>query len=276
MSQFIRRDGRKTEEPREIKITRNFTRFAEGSILVETGDTVVLCNASVEDKIPPFLRGQGQGWVTAEYSLLPRSTENRTIREISRGRASGRTLEIQRLIGRCLRSVVDLKELGENTIWLDCDVIQADGGTRSASISGSFVALVDAVDYMLKNQIITNSPLKSFLAATSVGIVDGINLLDLSFEEDARAQVDLNMVMTETGDIIEIQGTAEGSPFSRYELENLLDLGFLGIEKMVLKQKESLGELVELVGKKENASRENEGDKEGEQQEDKGDSPGNQ
>lgn len=248
MEEVKRSDGRKYDELRKIEFTRHYTKYAEGSVLVKSGETLIICNASVENKVPHFLRGENQGWVTAEYSLLPRSTNQRVVREIAKGRPSGRTQEIQRLIGRALRSVVDLSLLGENTIWVDCDVIQADGGTRTAALSGAFVALVDAVNYMLDKNMIKKSPLKSFLAATSVGIVDGEKLLDLSFSEDSRAQVDLNLVMTDQEEVVEIQGTAEGEPFSLDDLEQMMFLAQLGIQEIIERQKESIGELTGLVG----------------------------
>ncbi len=248
MEEKKRSDGRKNDELRQIGFTRHYTKYAEGSVLVKSGETLVICNASVENKVPHFLRGENQGGVTAEYSLLPRSTNQRVVREIAKGKPSGRTQEIQRLIGRALRSVVDLNLLGENTIWVDCDVIQADGGTRTAALSGAFVALVDAVNYMLDKNMIKKSPLKSFLAATSVGIVEGEKLLDLSFFEDSRAQVDLNLVMTDNEEVVEIQGTAEGDPFSLDDLEQMMFLAQLGIQEIIEKQKESLGELSRLVG----------------------------
>lgn len=247
MEQVIRPDGRKSDELRPIEFNRKYTKYAEGSVLVKAGETLILCNASVENKVPPFLRGAGQGWVTAEYSLLPRSTSQRVVREIAKGRPSGRTQEIQRLIGRALRSVVDLKGLGENTIWVDCDVIQADGGTRTAALSGAFVALVDAVNFMVEKNLIKQSPLRSYLAATSVGIVDGEKLLDLSFAEDSRAQVDLNLVMTDQEEIVEIQGTAEGDPFSLDDFEQMMFLGQLGIQEIIDMQKKSLEDLAALV-----------------------------
>jgi len=248
LEEIKRSDGRKNDELRKIEFTRHYTKYAEGSVLVKSGETLIICNASVENKVPHFLRGENQGWVTAEYSLLPRSTNQRVVREIAKGRPSGRTQEIQRLIGRALRSVVDLGLLGENTIWVDCDVIQADGGTRTAALSGAFVALVDAVNYMLDKNMIKKSPLKSFLAATSVGIVDGEKLLDLSFSEDSRAQVDLNLVMTDQEEVVEIQGTAEGEPFSLDDLEQMMFLAQLGIQEIIERQKESIGELTGLVG----------------------------
>jgi len=247
LEQVVRPDGRKYDELRPIEFNRNYTKYAEGSVLVKAGETLILCNASVENKVPPFLRGAGQGWVTAEYSLLPRSTNQRVVREIAKGRPSGRTQEIQRLIGRALRSVVDLKGLGENTIWVDCDVIQADGGTRTAALSGAFVALVDAVNFMVEKNLIKQSPLRSYLAATSVGIVDGEKLLDLSFAEDSRAQVDLNLVMTDQEEIVEIQGTAEGDPFSLDDFEQMMFLGQLGIQEIIDMQKKSLENLAAFV-----------------------------
>jgi ribonuclease PH len=234
-------DGRLADQLRQTKITRNYTKYAEGSVFIETGNTKVLCNVSVEDSVPYFLRGQNSGWLTAEYALLPRSTHTRTIRESSRGKVAGRTKEIQRLIGRSLRAVIDLKKIGERTIWIDCDVIQADGGTRTASITGAYVALVDAVNKLIKDGAITESPLNAFMAAVSVGIVDGELLLDLCYEEDSQAQVDMNIVMTEEGRIIEIQGTAEKDPFTRQELNIFLDLAGKGIKELIDNQKDSLG-----------------------------------
>src|SRR6056297_3226751 len=198
----MRTDGRKVDQLRDIEITRNYTKFAEGSVLVETGDTMILCNVSIEDKVPYFLRGQNTGWLTAEYSLLPRATQDRNIREAAKRKLSGRTQEIQRLIGRSLRAVIDLDKMGERTIWVDCDVLQADGGTRTASITGAYVALVDAVNYLISEGELEESPLDGFMAATSVGIVDGEPMLDLCYEEDFSAQVDMNIVMTENGKII--------------------------------------------------------------------------
>lgn len=234
---------RKADELRDIEVTRNYTKFAEGSVLIATGDTKVICTVSVESGVPYFLRGQGRGWLTAEYSLLPRSTHSRTTREAARGKISGRTKEIQRLIGRSLRAVIDLEAIGERTIWIDCDVIQADGGTRTASITGAFVALVDAVDYMLDKNIVDKSPLTGRLAAISVGIVDGEPMLDLCYKEDSQAQVDMNVVMTETGEVIEVQGTAEEDPFTRKEMDQLMDLAEKGIQELIEKQKESLKEI---------------------------------
>jgi len=228
-------------ELRPVKFTRGFTRYAEGSVLVEFGNTKVLCNASVEDKIPPFLKDSGEGWVTAEYSMLPRATLTRTQRASRRGKPDGRSVEIQRLIGRSLRAVVDRRLLGEYTITIDCDVIQADGGTRTASITGGFVALYDAIEFMLKNGLIVENPIREFLAAVSVGIVEGKPHLDLCYEKDSIAEGDMNIVMTESGKLIEVQGTAEGNPFSRKDLNTLLDIDQDGIFKIISEQKKALG-----------------------------------
>jgi ribonuclease PH len=236
----MRTDGRKIDQLRDVEITRNYTKFAEGSVLVETGDTMVLCNVSIEDSVPYFLRGQNTGWLTAEYSLLPRATQERNIREAAKRKLSGRTQEIQRLIGRSLRAVVDLDKMGERTIWVDCDVLQADGGTRTAAITGAYVALVDAINYLISENKLEESPLNGFMAATSVGIVDGEAMLDLCYEEDFKAQVDMNIAMTEKGKIIEIQGTAEEKPFSRDELDALYDLAEKGIRELIEEQKLSL------------------------------------
>src|SRR6056297_405146 len=234
-------DGRNNDEIRETEIERDFTKYAEGSVLVSTGDTKVICTVSVEDSVPYFLRGQNKGWLTAEYSLLPRSTQTRTIREAAKGKRSGRTREIQRLIGRSLRAIIDLDKIGERTIWIDCDVIQADGGTRTASITGAYVALVDAIDYLIEEEELEESPLKGFMAATSVGIVDDELLLDLCYLEDSQAQVDMNIVMTEDKRVVEIQGTAEEAPFSRQQMDKLIDLAAKGIDELVKIQKKSLG-----------------------------------
>lgn len=234
--------NRSADEIRPVKIQRNFNKYAEGSVLIEAGDTKVIITATVEDKVPPFLRGQGQGWVTGEYSMLPRATEIRTVREVTKGRASGRTQEIQRLIGRAVRSVVDLKALGERTIWLDCDVIQADGGTRTASITGAFVAMYDAVLKLFRDKVIETFPITECLAAVSVGIIDSTPMLDLCFIEDSNAEVDMNMVMTESGKIVEIQGTAEQNPFTRSELDALLGLAQKGITELIDIQKQVLGD----------------------------------
>ncbi|MCK9419207.1 MAG: ribonuclease PH [Nitrospirae bacterium] len=234
----MREDGRKADELRRLKITRNYIKTAEGSVLIEMGDTRVICTATVENSVPPFLRGKGTGWVTAEYAMLPRSSGQRIQRE--RSKVGGRTHEIQRLIGRSLRSVVDMKALGERSVLIDCDVIQADGGTRTASITGAYVALVDALRHMKKQGLIKAVPINDHLAAISVGIVDGKPLLDLCYTEDSSAEVDMNLVMTGRGKIVEVQGTAEGEPFSKAELTELLALGEKGIRALVKKQKEIL------------------------------------
>ncbi|MCK8815839.1 ribonuclease PH [Natroniella sulfidigena] len=245
---MTRPDGREANDQlREIKITRNFTKYAEGSVLIEAGETKVICNASVEDRVPYFLRGQNKGWLTAEYSMLPRATEDRNIREAAKRKLSGRTQEIQRLIGRALRSAVDLEALGERTIWVDCDVIQADGGTRTASITGAFIALIDALDYMIKEEMIEKIPVNGLVAAVSVGIVDGELLLDLCYAEDSNAKVDLNLVMTGEGEVIEIQGTGEESPFSRENLTELVELAEQGIKELVKYQREALGEVADFA-----------------------------
>ncbi|MGV7962353.1 ribonuclease PH [Photorhabdus tasmaniensis] len=236
----MRPAGRAAEQVRPITITRNYTKHAEGSVLVEFGDTKVLCNASVEEGVPRFLKGQGQGWVTAEYGMLPRSTHTRNAREAARGKQGGRTMEIQRLIARSLRAAVDLKKLGEYTITLDCDVIQADGGTRTAAITGACVALVDALDKIVAAGKLKESPLKSMVAAVSVGIVDGEGRCDLEYVEDSAAETDMNVVMMEDGRMIEVQGTAEGEPFSHDELLSLLSLAKGGLEDIFEAQRNAL------------------------------------
>lgn len=236
----MRVDGRKDDQVRPVKIFRHYTKYAEGSVFIETGDTKVICTASIEDRVPPFLRGKNEGWITCEYNMLPRATQVRKIRDISRGKIDGRTMEIQRMIGRALRSVVDLKAMGEKTIWIDCDVIQADGGTRTASISGAFVALVDAVNRLHKRSPFKVYPVRDFVSAVSVGIVNKVRLLDLCYVEDSRAQVDMNVVMTDTGKFVEIQGTGEQNPFSREDLDVLLKMAEKGIKNMIRVQKESL------------------------------------
>ncbi|MDY0269629.1 ribonuclease PH [Trichloromonas sp.] len=223
-----RLDGRRSDALRSIQFTRNFTRYAEGSVLVCFGETRVLCNASVEEKVPPFMRGEGRGWVTAEYAMLPRATHSRSPREATKGKIGGRTHEIQRLIGRSLRAVVDLEALGERTIQIDCDVLQADGGTRTASITGAYVALVDAVNGLVAKGLLAASPIRESVAAVSVGIVDGLPLLDLNYDEDFRAAVDMNFVITGSGLFVEVQGTAEEAPFSLAELDALRDLALSG------------------------------------------------
>ncbi|MDO5780696.1 MAG: ribonuclease PH [Clostridium sp.] len=236
----MRSDGRKNDQIRHAKITRNYIKHAEGSVLIEVGDTKVICTASIEEKVPPFLKGTGEGWITAEYNMLPRSTATRKPRDIARLKVDGRTMEIQRLIGRSLRSVVDLKALGEKTIWIDCDVIQADGGTRTTSICGAFVALVDAMNKLHRHKPFKVYPIRKFLCATSVGIVGDEKLLDLCYEEDSTARVDMNVIGTDEGEFVEIQGTGEEAPFNRKELNELLDLAEKGIKQMIQLQKECL------------------------------------
>jgi ribonuclease PH len=236
----MRPSHRKPAELREVKITRRYTKHAEGSVLIECGDTQVICTATVEEKVPGFLKGRGQGWVTAEYGMLPRSTGTRIDREATRGKQSGRTQEIQRLIGRALRAVVDMRKLGERTIHVDCDVIQADGGTRTASITGGFVALHDAIGHLLRQKLIAVSPLADFVAAVSVGIYQGKTVLDLDYHEDSNCETDMNVVMTAAGGFVEIQGTAESAPFSRKEMDTLLDLAQTGIKQLIAKQRAAL------------------------------------
>jgi ribonuclease PH len=240
MTDFVRSGGRAPDQLRPVRLTRGFTIHAEGSVLVEFGDTRVLCTASVEDKVPPHKRGSGEGWVTAEYGMLPRATHTRGDREAARGKQSGRTQEIQRLIGRSMRAVFDLKALGERTIHLDCDVLQADGGTRTASITGAFVAAQDAVNWLLVQGKLTRSPITDHVAAISVGILEGVPLLDLQYTEDVACDTDMNVVMTGAGSYVEVQGTAEGVPFSRLEMDRLLALAEKGIAELVILQKESL------------------------------------
>ena len=238
----MRPSGRQPNALRDITITRNYTKHAEGSVLVEFGDTKVLCTASVEERIPQFLRGKGEGWVTAEYGMLARSTGTRMGREAARGKQGGRTMEIQRLIGRSLRAAIDLKALGERSITIDCDVIQADGGTRTASITGAFVALHDAIDYLITNKKIKKSPLHGQIASVSVGIYNGTPVLDLDYAEDSTAETDMNVVMNDAGAYIEIQGTAEGHAFRADELQAMLALASEGIESLMLHQREALAE----------------------------------
>jgi ribonuclease PH len=237
----MRPDGRKPDELRPVRITLSYLKFPEGSTLIEVGDTKVICTASIEERVPPFMRGENKGWVTAEYALLPRATDVRTIRESSRGRISGRSHEIQRLIGRSLRSVVDLKALGERTVWIDCDVIQADGGTRTAAITGAYLALVQALQPLWKKGAFSAFPVQDFLAATSVGILEGQPLLDLDFVEDSSADVDMNVVMTGSAAFVEVQGTAEGAPYTRSDLDRLLDLASRGIANLIDIQQDILG-----------------------------------
>ncbi len=245
----MRPDQRDNQQLRPVHITRNYNKYAEGSVLIEVGETKVICTATIEDKVPPFLRGGGKGWVTAEYSMLPRATQTRNAREATKGKVSGRTMEISRLIGRALRSVVNLSDLGEKTIWIDCDVIQADGGTRTASITGAYVALVDACHKLIEEGKLSKMPIQSYIAATSVGIIEEEPRLDLSYEEDSQAKVDMNVVMTGEGKYIEIQGTGEEAPFSEEELSQLLSLAKKGVFELVEIQKEALGEIVNLIGK---------------------------
>jgi ribonuclease PH len=239
----MRSDGRAPDQLRDVKITPRYSKHAEGSALIEVGDTRVVCTVSVEDRVPPFLKGKGEGWITAEYGMLPRSTSTRSQRESSKGRPSGRTHEIQRLVGRSLRCVVDLKAMGEKTLWIDCDVIQADGGTRTASITGAFVALVDALRHMKKQGSIAELPLVDLVAATSVGKVGGEVLLDLNYEEDSRADVDMNVVKTGRGLFVEVQGTAEEAPFDAEELQKLMAAADKGIAELIAIQKKVLGDV---------------------------------
>ena len=237
---FTRPSGRAAAELRPIRITRGFTRHAEGSVLIEFGETRVLCTASVEESVPPFLRGKGQGWLTAEYGMLPRSTHTRSPREAAKGKQSGRTQEIQRLIGRSLRAVVDMHALGERQITIDCDVLQADGGTRTAAITGACVAVHDALEGLVRAGKLPANPMRDFVAAVSVGIYQGQPVLDLDYPEDSDCETDMNVVMTGSGGFVEVQGTAEGSPFSRAELDALLDLAGAGIARLVAEQKRAL------------------------------------
>ncbi|HEB5590450.1 TPA: ribonuclease PH, partial [Mannheimia haemolytica] len=236
----MRPNNRANNQVREIKITRNYTRYAEGSVLIEFGETKVLCNATVEESVPRFLKGQQQGWVTAEYGMLPRATHSRTQREAAKGKQGGRTMEIQRLIARSLRAVVDLKALGERTVTVDCDVIQADGGTRTASITGACVALYDAMNKLVADGTLKTNPMKGLVAAISVGIVAGEAVCDLEYLEDSNAETDMNVVMVEDGRLVEVQGTAEGEPFSHQELLTLLDLAKQGISQLVEAQRKAL------------------------------------
>ena len=236
----MRKDGRSAKTLRSINITRNFTKHAEGSVLIEFGDTKVLCTASVEESVPPFLRGKGTGWVTAEYAMLPRATHTRSPREAVKGKQTGRTLEIQRLIGRSLRAVTDLRKLGERSVYIDCDVIQADGGTRTASITGAYVALVDALTTLKTNGFLSEIPLKEAVAAVSVGIVGGEALLDLNYMEDSSAEVDMNFVITSSGRFVEVQGTAEAEPFTNSEMDTMRDLAIAGAHQLFALQLEAL------------------------------------
>jgi len=241
---MIRLDGRAPDELRPVRITRNFIKYAEGSCLIEVGDTKVICTASLDDKVPPFLKGTGQGWVTAEYGMLPRSCETRTQREVSRGQVNGRSQEIQRLVGRAVRSVADLTAMGERTIWLDCDVIQADGGTRTASVTGAFVAFVDACAVMKRENLVKKMPFADLIAAVSVGVVANEELLDLNYKEDSSAAVDMNVVMTAAGRLVEVQATAEGAPFTINRFNNLLALAQKGIGQLTKLIKDELADVL--------------------------------
>ena len=245
MTTQLRPSGRAPDIKRECRLTRHYTKHAEGSVLVELGDTVVLCNASVEERVPPFLKGTQSGWVTAEYGMLPRSTGTRTQREAARGKQTGRTQEIQRLIGRSLRAAVNLTALGERTITVDCDVLQADGGTRTASITAAYLALTDAIRYLLQNKSIKQDPLHGMLASISVGIYRGVPVLDLDYAEDSEAETDMNVVMNDAGAFIEVQGTAEGHAFHRAELNALLDLAQKGIFELIELQRQALSDKTE-------------------------------
>ncbi len=235
-----RYDKRAYDQLREVKITKNYTKYADGSVLIEAGNTKVICTAMIEEKIPMFLKGQNKGWITAEYRMLPSSTASRKIRDSSKGKIDGRNMEIQRLIGRTLRSIIDLKKLGERTLWVDCDVIQADGGTRTAAITGAFVAIMQAVEKLKDAKKIKEIPIDHFVAAISVGVVNGQPLLDLCYEEDSKAEIDMNVVMTEKGDYIEIQGTGEARPMKKEEFNKLLDLSEKGIMELIEIQKRVL------------------------------------
>ena len=242
----MRPSQRAADELRRVRFTRRYTKHAEGSVLVEFGDTRVLCTASVEERVPGFLRGKGQGWVTAEYGMLPRSTGSRMDREAARGKQGGRTMEIQRLIGRSLRAVIDLKALGERSLTIDCDVIQADGGTRTASITGGYVALADAIQHLLERGQIKSNPLQAQVASVSVGIYQGTPVLDLDYAEDCNAETDMNVVMNDRGEFIEVQGTAEGHPFSHGELLSMLDLAQGGIFTLIQAQQQALTEVLQV------------------------------
>lgn len=245
--EYVRSDGRKADELRHMSIERNFIKYPEGSVLAQAGDTKVIITVSVQPGVPRWLRGSGQGWITAEYSMLPRATEHRNVRDVNMNRPSGRSQEIQRLIGRCLRSVVELDRLGENTLWVDCDVIQADGGTRTVSITGSFVALVDAMYHMVLKDQMSYLPLNNSLVAISCGLVNGIPLLDLDYGEDSRAQVDLNVVGTGSGELVEVQGAAEGTPFSLDEMDQMMKMATEAFRDLTKVQRESLGSLWDEV-----------------------------
>lgn len=244
----MRVDGRQQDELRPVHIQTDYLMHPEGSVLISVGNTKVICTASIEDRVPPFMRGEGKGWITAEYAMLPRATDRRNIRESSKGKVAGRTMEIQRLIGRALRSVADLEALGERTVWVDCDVIQADGGTRTASITGAFVAMVIALSKLVKNDSIKSFPIKDYLAATSVGIVEEHNeILDLCYKEDSSAMVDMNVVMTGGGEFVELQGTGEEATFTSSQLQAMLSLAEKGIGELITIQKEAIGEVAEWI-----------------------------
>jgi ribonuclease PH len=241
---MIRLDGRTADAPRQATLTPDFIVHAEGSVLIEVGRTRVICTASVEPRVPPFLRGTGKGWVTAEYGMLPRATSTRTTREASAGKVGGRTQEIQRLIGRSLRTVTNMNELGERTIWIDCDVMQADGGTRTAAITGGFVALVLGLERLREQGVLARVPITDYVAATSVGVVKGTPMLDLAYDEDSKADVDMNIVKTGGGKFIEVQGTAEAEPFDRATLETLLNLADRGIAALIERQRDIVGKIL--------------------------------
>ncbi|MCA1009859.1 ribonuclease PH [Halobacillus halophilus] len=253
----MRNDQRKANQLRKVTIETDYVKHPEGSVLISFGDTKVICNASIEDRVPPFLRNQGKGWITAEYAMLPRATENRNIRESSKGKVSGRTMEIQRLIGRALRAVVDLDKIGERTLWVDCDVIQADGGTRTASITGAFVAVVLALGKLVHNKSIKELPISDYLTAISVGVLpEGEEVLDLCYEEDSKAQVDMNVVMTGNGEFVELQGTGEEATFSMPQLQTMLSLAQEGVTELVELQREAIGEWAEVISAKQAAQTE--------------------
>lgn len=251
---MMRSNGRQADERRPMNLTVNINKYAEGSVYIEVGDTKVMCTATVEEKVPMFMKGQGKGWVTAEYAMLPRATQTRNQRESARGKLSGRTMEIQRLIGRALRSVVDLQALGERSVTIDCDVLQADGGTRTTSITGAFVAMALAMHKIAQKHALTKFPITDFLASVSVGIVGEDTLLDLNYEEDSKAKVDMNVVMTGRGQFVEVQGTGEESPFSRSELDGLLAIAEKGIREMIEQQREALGPIALQIGSRQSGS----------------------
>ncbi|WP_027955215.1 ribonuclease PH [Halobacillus kuroshimensis] len=252
----MRNDQREVNELRTVTIETDYVKHPEGSVLISFGDTKVICNASIEDRVPPFLRGQGKGWITAEYAMLPRATESRNIRESSKGKVSGRTMEIQRLIGRSLRAVVDLDKIGERTIWVDCDVIQADGGTRTASITGAFVAVVLALGKLVNKKSIKELPITDYLTAISVGVLpDGKEVLDLCYEEDSRAEVDMNVIMTGKGEFVELQGTGEEATFSMQQLQKMLSLADEGVQELIKLQEEAIGEWADVIRAKAGAAK---------------------